>query len=230
MTIHYGDLKVNEHMLFDLPMAEGIGSILHDVAKPSRLVTMVNGPTWAALASKLMTLNLNGTDQYAQCLNADSGDLGFTTGDYTILGVIDWTILDTSQILIARYELSIGGWELYLTEAAGIYYLSIRHHHAGGATVRTARYSVGWTPGTRWVFGVSRIGGVATFFRQGEPVETLGDILIDPETTTRDLVIGTRFTKDTNFYKNTFYRPRIAGVAFTTAQHKTVYELIKEWL
>ena len=230
MTIHYGDMDINASILLDLSMEEGIGAILHDVATPSRLVTLVNAPTWTALPSGLMTLVLNGTDEYGQCLNADCVDLEFTSGDYTILGVVDWTINEFSQIIIARYELSVGGWELYLTNAASLNYLTLRHHHAGGASFRTAAYSLGWTPGTKWVFGVTRSGASAQFYRNGEAVTTVSDVLIDPEATTKDLVIGTRFTKGENFFKNVLYRPRIIGAALTAAQHKTTYELIKEWL
>ena len=230
MTIHYGDIDVNESMLLDLPMTEGIGTILHDVATPSRLVTLTGAPTWTALASGLMTLNFDGETQYGVCANANCADLEFTDGDYTILGVLNWTVDEYSQIVVARYELSVGGWELYLTQAAGGNYLTIRHHHAGGASLRTAIYSLGWTPGTTWVYGISRHGAAAQFYRDGEPVTSIGDLLIDPEATTKDLVIGVRYSKNANFFKNTLYRPRIIGAALTASQHKTAYELIKEWL
>jgi len=229
-AIHYDDLDINASMLLDLPMTEGKGSILHDVATPSHLVTLVGAPTWTALDSGLMTLLLDGEAEYGVCLNANCGDLEFTNGDYSILGVIDWTVDEYSQIIIARYELSVGGWELYLTQAAGGNYLTLRHHHAGGVSLRTGAYSLGWTPGTKWLFGVSRSGSSAQFYRNGEPVETVSDELIDPEVTTRDLVIGCRYTKNANFFKNTLYRPRIAGAALTASQHKIAYELIKEWL
>ncbi len=232
MSIHYDDVSINASILLDLPMTEGIGTILHDVAKPHHLVTLVGDPTWTAQVSGLMTLNLDGETQYGVCANANCVDLGFTSGDYTILGVLNWIVDDTSQIVIARYELSVGGWELYLTQGApGVTnYLSLRHHHAGGAALRTAQYSTGWTPATTWVFGVSRSGAAIQFYRNGEPVTTIGDLMIDPEATDQDMVIGVRYSKNANFFKSILYRPRVIGAALTASQHKTAYELIKGWL
>ena len=233
MTSHYDDITLNDSMLLDLPMTEGIGTILHDVASPHHLVTLVGAPTWTAQVSGLMTVNFDGETQYAVCANANCADLGFTSEDYTILGVLNWIVDDTSQIVIGRYELSVGGWELYLYQTGS---LSIRHHHAatlvGGppAIPRTGAWSLGWTPGTTWVFGFTRIGSTCQFYRNGLAVATTSDALVDPEATDRDLVIGVRYSKDNNFFKSILYRPRIIGAALTASQHRTAYELIKEWL
>ena len=230
MSVHYDDLSMNAEMLLDLPMVEGIGTILHDIAKPHHVVNLVGAPTWTTQVSGLMTLNFDGETQYGVCANANCADLGFTDGDYTILGVLNWIVDEYSQIIIARYELSVGGWELYLTQGVLGNIMTIRHHHAGGASLRTGAYSLGWTPGTTWVFGMTRSGASAQFYRNGEPVTTVSDVLIDPEATTRDLVIGVRYTKNANFFKSILYRPRVIGAYLDASQHKTAYELIKGWI
>ncbi len=232
MTVHYGDLDINASMLLDLPMTEGIGTILHDVATPSRLVTLTGAPTWTALASGLMTLNFNGTTQYGQCLNADCADLGFTAGDYSILWVMNQTSGDDSQIIIGRYQLDVGGWELY-EYVTGI--VTIRHHHAGTIVdghPRSAAYSTGWTRTNTWVGGLTRVGSSVAMYRNGEPLTVLASTggVTDPEATTYNLYIGKRYSGLENRFKNMLYRPRIIGAALTAAQHKTAYELIKEWL
>ena len=229
MAVHYNDIDINKtNMLLDLPMTEGIGTTLNDVATPSRLVTLVGAPTWTALVSELITLNFNGTTQYGQCLNADCADLGFTTGDYSILCVINWTATPDSQIIMGRYELNVGGWELYLFDDPN-YYLTLRHHHAGGVATRSACNSSGWTQGTNWLLGISRVGSSAIMYRNGVALTTTG-VLEDPEATTSDLTIGVRYTKNDNYFHNMLYRPRIIGAALTASQHETAYELIKEWL
>ena len=238
MTIHYDSLtSPRDDMLLDLPFREGVGIITQDVAKPHHPVTLVNTPTWAAEASGLGVLDFAGdpANEYLQCLGADCADLDFMAHNYSLWGWLNWTINDTSQIVIARYELSVGGWELYLTEAAGIHYLTLRHHHAGGATVRTGAYSIGWTPGTDWFFGILRVGTGVAMTRNGVLVPTTSDVMIDPETTNQDLVIGCRFTKDTNFFKGTMYRPRIAGGTIldgirTTVDFARVYEREAVWM
>lgn len=211
MTVFYDDIDVNRDILLDLPFREGIGAITQDVAKPHHPVTLINAPTWTPLVSELMTLNFDGATQYLECPAADCADLDFTTENYSIWGWFNWTINDQDQILIGRYEVDVGGWELYLTRWGGLDYLSLRHHHAGGATLRTGAYSIGWTPGVDWFFGAVRFGTFAGFLRNGVQVASVSDTLIDPEPCAQDLVIGTRFTKDDHFFDGMMWRPRVAA-------------------
>ncbi len=228
MTVLYDKIAYNRRALLDLPFREGVGIVTRDVAKPHHPITLVNTPAWAALVSGKMALSLGGwgVDDYAQCLNADSLDLDFMAGDFSVGGWFNWSTagIEFSQIIIARYELSVGGWEVYLTEAAGIFYLTLRHHHAGGATNRTAAYSVGWNTGALTHFGISRFGTTAQMYRNGVAVTTISDALIDPETSTQDLVIGTRFTKGENFLKSPLPRLFIAGEALTAEDWLNMYK------
>ena len=226
MTVLYDKISYNNRMLLDLPFREGIGVVTQDVAKPHHPITMVNTPTWAALDSGKMTLVLNGTTQYLQCLAASCTDLDFTSGDFSIGGWIKWgDSAHDSQIVIGRYEVSVSGWEVYLTESGALRYLTLRHHHAGGATTRTGAYSLGWAYDTLWHFGISRIGTTAYFYRNGEPVTTVSDVLIDPETSPRDLVIGVRgTTKDANYYNGSHIRLVIADEALTAEDWSNMYK------
>jgi len=209
---HYDSLiSPRDDMLLDLPFREATGAITQDVAKPHHPVDLVGAPTWAPLASGLGTLDFDGDTQYLECAGADCADLDFTNHNYSIWGWFNWNIHEYSQILIGRYELSVSGWELYLTQAAGGNYMTLRHHHAGGATTRTAMYSLGWTPGVDWFFGVLRFGTGIAMVRNGVVVPTVGDVMIDPETCAEDLTIGVRYSKNANFFDGMMYRPRIAG-------------------
>ncbi len=231
---HYDSVDEQANILLDLPFREGVGIVTQDVAKPHHPMVMVNTPTWAAEGSGLGVLQLDGLTEYLECDAADCADLDFTSEDYSIGGWLNWTVEEFSQIVIARYELSVSGWEVYLTNAAGLNYLSLRHHHAGGATTRTGAFSTGWTPGTNWFFGITRQGPVATMYR-GTPggalvaVPTTSDVLIDPETSNQDLVIGTRYTKNANFFKNMLGRPRAWSPALTPAQWGQVFGKEAGW-
>ena len=227
----YDKLGINEDIILDLPFREGVGAITRDVAKPHHPVTLVGAPTWNSLGTGLMTLTLDGLTQYLQCLAGQSADLDFTSEDYSLGGWINWTVLEYSQIVIGRYFLDNNGWELYLTQADSVYYLTLRHHHAAGASVRTACYSVGWTPGTPWLFGVSRSGNTAIHYRNGVAVETTHSEggLIDPEPCVQDLVIGARFTKDANFFKSMKWRHRAWLRALPADDWRAIYEIEKGW-
>ena len=227
MAVLYDKISYNRRALLDLPFREGIGTITQDVAKPHHPVTLVGAPAWAALDSGKMALTLGGfgSGDYGQCLNANSADLGFTSGDFSIGGWFKWEdTAEDSQILIARYEVSVGGWEVYLTEAGALRYLTLRHHHAAGATARTGAYSLGWAYNTLAHFGISRSGTSATFYRNGEPIITVSDTLIDPEATTQDMVIGVRYSKDANFLSGRLPRLFVAGEALTAEDWKSMYK------
>jgi len=213
ITRLYDSIPINEKILLDLPLREGTGVITQDVAKPHHPITLVNTPTWTVLPSGRGVITLNGTNEYLQSLNAVTGDLEPTSGDYSIGG---WVYIasggDDSQILIGRYQLNVGGWELY-HYTTGI--MTLRHHHAGGAALRSAVYSTGWAYATWYFLGISRSGASALHYR-GTPGGSLKALpmigtLEDPEATTSDLVIGARYTKDANYHKGMFWRWRYWG-------------------
>ena len=223
MPKHYDDLPESANILLDLPFREATGVITQDIAKPHHPVTLVGTPTWTQLASLLGVLEFNGANEYGQCLGADSADLDFTSEDYSVGGWLNWTINEFSQIVIARYELSVSGWEFYLTNSGGNNFLSLRHHHAAGASVRTGAFSTGWTPGMWWHFGITRQGTSAQMYRNGVAVETTSNVLIDPETSSEDMVIGVRYTKNANFFDGRLYRPRLWSRALTAADWLRIY-------
>lgn len=228
MTVHYDDLGVYADMLLDLPVREGVGAVIQDVADPHHPVTLVDTPTWTTLASGLGVLTLNGTSEYLQSVNASTADLGFTTGDYSVGGWFYWQTGDDSQILAGRYELNVGGWEVYTYDDANAY-LTLRHHHAGGTAARSACYSGGWTKDAWHFMGISRTGGGnAIMHRNGVALTTTGD-LEDPEATTSDLLLGVRYTKDQNHHKGMLWRWRVWGRAVTAVEWLQMYERERGW-
>lgn len=231
MAVLYDSIDYNQEMLLDLPLREGIGIVTMDVAKPHHVVNLINTPTWTALPSGLMTLNFDGTTEYMECEGAVCPDLNFMSGDYSVGGWFNWAdSIHDSQILIGRYEVSVSGWEVYLTEAGALRYLSLRHHHAAGATLRTGAFSLGWTYGTNWHFGISRIGNTAYMYQNGVAVVTTSDVLIDPETSARDLVIGVRgVSKDSNYFKNMRGRIIVSGKALTAEEWLNMYKHQQRW-
>ena len=56
------------------------------------------------------------------------------------------------------------------------------------------------------------------------------DVRIDPVTnTTHDLVIGTRFTLDDNWFNGYIWRPRAWSRALTAHEHRGIFELERGW-
>jgi len=228
MTILYDKMAIKQNTLLDLPMREGIRAVTRDIAKPHHPVTLVNTPTWTQLASGINVIDLDGVNQYLRCLNADSLDLDFIAGDYSIGMWFNWTHGAASQILIGRYELNVGGWELYLTEVGALDYLTLRHHHAGtivDGNPRTAGNSLGWTPGVWWHLGISRHGGVAVHYRNGVAQNMTYSTggLVDPETTTQNLTIGSRYDLGGNWLDGMIQGITLHDRALTAVEWLAIY-------
>ncbi len=223
----YDDIPTNASALLDLPFREGIGIITQDVAKPHHPVTLVDTPTWESLGSGLGVLALNGTSEYLESDSGDTGDLDFTSGDYTLAAWLRWESGEDSQIVMGRYVVDTDGWELYLYGPTLL--LTLRHHHAGGGATRTAQYSEGWAQDAWHHMVVVRDGADIAFYRNGVLLTTIGDPLENPETATRDLVIGVRTSKDANWFKGKLWRPRIWSRVLTAVEARTLYELEVGW-
>ena len=229
----YDNLPINHQILLDLPFREGSGAITRDVAKPHHQdVDLINTPTWESLVSGLGVIDLNGTNEYLQLLAAACADLNFTSGDYS-LG--EWIYFRAGgandKTPMSRFLLNNNGWELYhYTNEI----LTLRHHHAAGATTRTAAYSQNWTFGKWWFMGVSRSGASAQFYRGdagGFVVPTTSISaggLIDPEACVQNLYIG-RDTTGVNLHNGKLWRPRAWGRALPESDWLQIFNYERHW-
>jgi len=231
----YDSIPINTGILLDLPMREGIGTKLHDLAKASHPVTIVGAPSWTTIASGLNVIETDGlTNQYLKILAASCVDLDFTAGDYSLSLWVNWAHGDTSQILMSRYVLDNNGWELYFTEYGAAFNLTLRQHHAGTIVdghPRSAGNSVGWAQGTWWHVGISRSGIACPHYRNGVAVDMTYSTggLVDPESSPQSFRHGIRFTEGDNHLKGPWQRPRIWGRALSAAEWKQIYESEKGW-
>jgi len=185
--------------------------------------------TWAQdYDGGLWLPQFNGTTAYMDRAHATTEALGITNdlnAGYTIMGWINWDTTGQSEVIIGRYEVDVGGWELYLYETGGIYSLNQRHHHAGTVIdlhPRTASYSNGWTAGTTWHFTVvfNGSGTDATHYRNGVPVVVASSTggMLDFESTTQDLVVGIRYSKDANWYSGWMSKIKFYPYIWTPGQ------------
>ena len=233
MSVHYDSLAINRNLILDLPFREGIGALYtRDVAKPHHPLTMVDAPNWTPLASDLMTLYLDEPD-FIWGLAADTLDLDFTIEDYSLGGWFYFVPGGVDDmILMSRFLVSSMGWELYhYTNEI----LTLRHHHAAGASLRTAAYSENWAFNKWWFMGISRHGGAAQFWRgdidgfAAVPTIHSAGGLIDPETCNRNFFVGTDPTV-VNDYTGGLWRPRIWFERYISeAEWQQIWEKEVEW-
>ncbi len=229
MTVGYDNLAINRGLLLGLPFREGAGILTQDTSKPRRTLTLTDPGggsfAWANLATGLPYLQFTAigggaTDGvYLVCPAADTGDLNFTTGDYSIGGWINWDATGGfSEIIIGRYSTEVDGWDIYLNISGGRNTVSHRHHHSslGAGNLKSECFSTGWTPGNWYFVGISRSGLYPLHYRNAIPLEMdYGGLpMLDPDTSNRDLVLGTRgTTKDANWYRGYMWNMRVWGRA-----------------
>lgn len=193
--------------------------------------------TWAQGTTGQWLAVFNGTSAYMHLAHANTEALGITGGlleGYTIMGWINWINTTNSEIMIGRYEVDVGGWELYLYHTGGVYSLNQRHHHAGTIVdthPRSASYSNGWTEGITWFFTAvyQGTGTDCIHYRNGVPVvmaSSTGGIR-DFEATTQQLVIGVRFSLDANWYEGGMAGLRFYPYIMTPAQIRARYHAEK---
>ena len=243
--IGYDKLSIYHDIVLDLPFREGTGTITHDIAKPHHPLTL-NDPggglfTWGNLASGCPYLQFAAVGGgpadgvYLDCPAADTGDLDFTTGDYSLSVWLNWDSTGGwSEIIMGRYGVDLDGWEIYLDISGGLNTVSQRHHHVSLAPNTNSNcFSTGWTPGNSYLLGISRIGGdlYPVHYRNGLPLEmTYEDSgMLAPDACNRDLVIGCRYTKDANWYRNMMWRPRIWARALAAWEWLQLFNMEKHW-
>lgn len=233
MTTGYDKISIDHQICMDIPFREATGILAMDRGKPNRAIALVNTPTWTSTAANLGVLDFNGATEYGECGALDTQDLDFTTGDYSIAVWVNWNDTATSEIVVARYELDVDGWEVYLFYTGVIGYLQLRHHHAGGAAIRTGCYSVGWIPDTGiWqLLGITRSGAYPLHYRDGVALDMVYDVggLENPETCNQDLVIGVRYTKNTNYFEGQMQGLRIWDRELSAAEMMFIFERERKW-
>jgi hypothetical protein len=225
----YDNLPLNEDIVLDWPFLEGAGTVVHDQSKSGSngmLITGGLGFWWPAqIGNPFYGIYLFEVwTQYIRVLAADCKQLNFTSGDYSLSFWFNWVDTGDSLIIMGKYAVDLRGWEVYLWRAAGpIDYLTVRHHHGG---TRSSTYSTGWTPSTLHKFGYSRVGNTAQHYRNGLPIPTTVQAggLLDPSSSLlSNLVIGSRFTLDDDWYNGYLGRPRVWARALSDDHHRQLF-------
>ena len=238
----YDNKPENASILLDLPFYEGVGMITNDQAKPHHPMTMKDPGTgsfsWDALPSGLGVLTFVTTGGgpaagvHLDSPAADTADLNFRGGDYSIGGWTKWQSDGFSEIVIGRYGTDLDGWDCFFN--AGSFSLSLRHNHASrGPNFSSQCFSSPWGVGVWNFFGISRLGAslYPLMYKNGVAItmsyEATG--MLDPDTCNRDLVVGCRNTKDANWFKGSMWGLRVWNRALSAANWRRIFKKERAW-
>lgn len=243
-AIGFDKRSIYRNLLLDLPFSEASGILTQDVAKPHHEYVDLNGPpTWVTEASGVGVLDFDSatTSEYLDCPVADTVDLNFTSEDYSIVVWVKHGAVGVMnpKIVVGRYYIDNGvqannvGWEVYL-ETNGPDYLELRHHHGSlgpWPDPRTGCFSTGWAPGTWNLLAITRSGRYPQHYRDGVPLVMSYSVggLNDPDTVpllaNRDLVIGTRCTKNQDWYDGSMWNLRIWNRELSAEEIKFIFNM-----
>lgn len=250
MVKGYDKLSLDHGLLLDLPFREGVGVITRDIARPHHLLTQHDPGggsfAWGNLATgcpylEFVTVGFGGNDGvYLDCPAADTLDLDFTSGDYSIAVWVKHEAVGETKpkIVIGRYViddtilLNNVGWEVYL-ETNGPHYLELRHHHGSLGDTPNKRdgcYSTGWAPGPWELLAITRSGLYPKHYRNAVSLEVSYEVtgMRDPDTTDQDLVIGARYTKNQDWYKGRMSNLRIWGRELRKEEIQFIFDMERQ--
>lgn len=251
MARGYDKLSLDYDMLLALPFREGTGVVTRDVAMPHHKLTLndlgLGSFTWSQLVTgcpylEFTTVGFGPTDGvYLDCPAADTVDLDFTSGPYSIIVWVKHDVVghQKPKIVVGRYVIDDGillnnvGWEVYL-ETNGPHYLELRYHHGSlgpDDDRRDGCYSTGWEPGGWELLGITRSGLYPKHYRNAVELEVTYEAtgMRDPDTADQDLVIGARFTKNADWYDGGMENLRILGREVSKEEMQFIFEMERHW-
>ncbi len=231
MTRGYDKLALDYGMVLDLRFEEGIGLVTKDQARPHHEITLVGPPVWTQTPRNVTVLDF--TSDYLECPAADTVDLDFTSGDYSVACWICPEDTSTSMNIAGKYVLDTDGWEIYLFDLVVNGYLQLRHHHASlGPDVRDGCYSMGWVENLWQLMVITRSGLYPLHYRNGIPLTMAYEVggVKDPDSAiARDLVVGARFTKNADYYKRYMWGLRIWDRALSLFDVQLMFAMEREY-
>jgi len=248
MAKGYDKLSLDYGLLLALPFREGTGVITRDVAMPHHELTLQDPDggsfAWGNLVTgcpylQFTTVGFGPTDGvYLDCPAANTVDLDFTTGDYSIVVWVKHEAIGElkPKIVVGRYVIdditliNNVGWEVYL-ETNGPHYLELRHHHGSIGVQRDGCYSTGWAPGGWELLGITRSGLYPKHYRNATSLAVTygGSGMRDPDSANQDLVIGARFSKNADWYNGQMWNLRIWDRELSNEEMHWIFEMERHW-
>jgi len=220
--------SINSQLLYALSLEEmtgAAGAQIYDRAKPHH-TSFLRGATiaWGALASGLPYLDLTATPDFIDCPAADTADLDFMAGDFSI---VLWasTHLGGDRMLVCRGLLDTDGWYLYSTPA-----ISFRTNQLGASQLTNG----GTLLNTLTLVGVTRILASVRIFVNGNDETFTTGTHIAPATADRELHIGVADDEGANPLDGLIAGgpcgPRIWGRGLSPAEHLSIFNSERHWI
>lgn len=231
--IGYDKYSINHELLLALTLEERTGVLTHDRAKPAHPHTLsgVTLPVWGSLANGLpyIAFDPSVNPGWLECPAGDTGDLNFTTGDFSLAIWVNMSDLTANRMLFCRGFLDADGWYMAILMDGNIYFVTNQAVHQ-----ETISADGDVVVGTYCLVGMTRHLASVQLYKNGVDVTETPGAHIHPLTSARDLHIGV-YDNETG---SPLYGqiaggpcgPRIWGKAFSPTEWVQIFDVEKHWL
>ena len=214
----FDNIRYDHDLLLCLPFREAAGTVTRDWSKVYRPMTFGGAPTWTNLDNDLTVLDFADPAEIT-CPGADSADLDFTSGDFSLAVWAYHDDIGSAHVIANRAQLNACGWEWYTATGN----LALRTNQAAS---REGAAAVGCIVTGTWQFlGVTRIGLAAQMYIAGQPFETshTDNGLLDP------VACGVQTFRvannpNTNYFDGMMWGLRIWNRALAAVEMATIYD------
>jgi len=236
VSIGFDKYLINHEMLLGLGLEEMSGvatDVAHDKARGDLTELhhscVLTGGTiaWGSVASGFPYLSFNpATPDYLACPAADTTDLDFQAGNFTLAAWVYITSLAASRGVLNRGLAAGGGtdgWDFHVNLNSRVGVATFQ----GGATQAT--YSTATIVVNTWfLIAATRDEADIRTYINGRDRTDAPDTHVDPAACARDLRIGYRNDNDMPFSGYMAY-PRIWGRCLSSDQMRTIFQVERHW-
>lgn len=205
-------------LLLDLYFRRGVSDVVDDWAAPHHPVTRnpggaPGGPVWTDLDNGLTVLDFDhAIPDFLESPAADTVDLNFTTGDFSLAA---WILIDDlwppglppwGNAVLCK---SLGnGWIHFISADGAIEFRtfqSLFDYQASSSAAGEIAIS------TWYLVGVARSGASSRIYKNGTDVTDAAATHVDPLTSASKLYIGINGDETSRTFDGKMWRPRIWG-------------------
>lgn len=229
--IGYDKFAIDHQLLLDLTMEEvsgGAGDYIFDRARPHH-ACLLNGATigWTLLPSGLYVMDFtSGTPDWLDCPQADTADLDFVAGDFSVGAWVNLDSLAANRSIMCRGLLDTDGWHCQVLMDGSI----VLFTNQAGANQFSQSPTGLIVVGTSYLVGFSRDGDSVRCFINGIDVtETVGTH-VNPLTAARELHIGIYDNETGSPWEGQMWRPRIWGRSLAQWEWLELFNMERHWI
>jgi hypothetical protein len=218
-------LSYHRDLLLCLQLREGDGTMTQDWAKPYHPMTLGGAPAWTHLDNDLTVLEfVPATFDEISCPGADSADLDFTSGDFTLAAWAYHDDVGSAHVIFNRGSLNTCGWEWY----TAMNNLALRTNQLGS---REGASGIGCITTGEWQFlATVRTGLTAAMYLDGEPwantVHTANGLLDPVACGVQTFYVGNN--PHTNYFDGKLWNARIWNRALGSNEIAALYEIERD--